>query len=62
MKARNSLVVSCKEKKKTEDCEIVFFNAIAKYFLLTWNMADLRSNGLQEKVMIFYVIMLYYYR
>ena len=23
-------------RKKTEDCEIVFFKAITKYFLLTW--------------------------
>ena len=36
MKARNSLVFSCREKKKTEACEIVFFKAITKYFLLTW--------------------------
>ena len=35
MKARNSLVVSCREKKKTEDNENVFFKAPAKTFLLT---------------------------
>ena len=61
MKARNSLVVSC--RKKTEDREIVFFKAIAKYFLFYMEklfMADLRSNGLHEKVMICYVIILYY--
>ena len=36
MKARNSLIVSCRDKKKTEDCEIVFLKFIAKYFLSTW--------------------------
>ena len=50
-------------RKKTEDYEIVFFNLklllnifvnMEKFF-----MADLRSNGLHEKVMICYAIMLY---
>ena len=37
MKARNSLAfLKKREEKKTEDCEIVFFKAITKYFLLTW--------------------------
>ena len=36
MKAINSLVVSCIERKKTEDSENVFFKALAKIFLLTW--------------------------
>ena len=35
MKARNSSVVSCREKKKTENGENVFFKAFAKNFLLT---------------------------
>ena len=35
MKARNSLVVRCREKKKTEDGENVFFKALAKISLLT---------------------------
>ena len=34
MKSRNSLVVSCREKEKTEDGENVFFKALAKIFLL----------------------------
>ena len=35
MKARNSLVVWCTEKKKTGDGENVFCTALAKSFLLT---------------------------
>ena len=37
MKARNSSVVSCREREreKTEDGENVFFEAFAKNFLLT---------------------------
>ena len=35
MKAINSLVVWCREKKKTEDGENVFFKALAKNLLLT---------------------------
>ena len=35
MKAINSLVVWCREKKKTEDAENVFFKALAKNVLLT---------------------------
>ena len=34
MKSRNSLIVSCREKEKTEDGENVFFKALAKVFLL----------------------------
>ena len=49
MKARNSLVVRCREKKKTEGGENVFFKALAKIFLL---------NGLHEKVMICYITIL----
>ena len=62
MKARNSLVVSWREKKKNERC-ILWKLYFAKIFLLTWKklfMADLLSNGLHEKVMICYIIMLYY--
>ena len=33
MKARNSLVLWCGERKKTEDSENVFFKALAKSFL-----------------------------
>ena len=63
MKARNSLVVSCREKKKTEDNENVFFKAPAKTFFVNIKklfMADLLSNGLHKKVNICYIIMLYY--
>ena len=35
MKARNSLVVWCREKKKTEDREKVLLKTLAKIFLLT---------------------------
>ena len=35
MKARNSSVVSCRERKKTEDGKNVFFKAFAKNSLLT---------------------------
>ena len=35
MKARNCSVVSCRERKKTEDGENVFFKAFAKNILLT---------------------------
>ena len=61
MKARNSLVVRCREKKKTEDGENVFFKALAKIFFVNIKklfMADLLSNGLHEKVMICYITML----
>ena len=34
MKARNSLVVWCREIKKTEDGENVFFKGLAENFLL----------------------------
>ena len=63
MKVRNPLVVWCREKKKTEDGENVFFRALAKIFLLIPKklfMADLLSNGLHEKIIIYYVITLYY--
>ena len=62
MKARNSLVVWSREKKKTEDGENVFFKALAKIFFVNTKklfMADLLSSGLHEKVMICYIIMLY---
>ena len=35
MKARNSLVVRCRERKKTEHGENVFFNALSSRFWLT---------------------------
>ena len=35
MKARNFLVVWCRERKKTEDSENFFFKALAEKFLLT---------------------------
>ena len=35
MKARNSLVVRCREKKKTKDGENLFFKTRAKHFVLT---------------------------
>ena len=62
MKARNSLVVWSREKKKTEDGENVFFKALAKIFFVNTKklfMADLLLSGLHEKVMICYIIMLY---
>ena len=52
-----------REDKKAEDCEIVLFKAIANVFFVNMEkffMADLQSNGLHEKVMICYIIMLYY--
>ena len=59
MKARNSLIVGCKEKrvirkkKKTENGKNVFFKALANRLLLTkLFMVNLLSNGLHEKVMI----------
>ena len=55
MKARDFLVVWCREKKKkTEDGENVFFKALANFFfnIKKLFMADLASNGLREKVMI----------
>ena len=61
MKARNSSVVSYRERKQTEDGENVFFKAFAKIFSLTSKklfMAELLSNGLHEKV-ICCIIMLY---
>ena len=61
IKARNSLVVWCREKKETVDGENVFFKAVAKIFLLTLLfVADLLPNRLHEKVMVWYIIMLYY--
>ena len=36
IKARNSLVVCCRERKKTEDSVNVFFKALTKNSLLTW--------------------------
>ena len=61
MKARNSLVVWCREKKKAEDGENVFFKALANFFFF-FNikkkfMANLLSNGLHEKVLyVIYVL------
>ena len=49
MKARNPLTVWCREKKKTKNGENVFFK-----------MDNLLSNGLQEKVMICYIIIWYF--
>ena len=61
IKARNSLVVWCREKKETVDGENVFFKAVAKVFLLKLLfVVDLLPNRLHEKVMVWYIIMLYY--
>ena len=65
MKARNSVVVWCREKKKkTEDGENVFFKAFAKHLFANIKKLvysrHLLSNALHEKVMIFYIILLYY--
>ena len=52
-----------REETKTEDGENVLFKAVAKNFLLISKkifMADLLPNGLQKKIMICYIIMLYY--
>ena len=35
MKAKNSMVFWCREKKKADDGENVFFKALAENFLLT---------------------------
>ena len=45
-------------RKKVEHSENVFFKALANIEKLF--MANLPSNGLHEKVMICYIIMLYY--
>ena len=54
MKARNSLVIWCRERKKQKIVKMFFFKALAKNFLLTWKCCsgDLLPNGLHEKVMI----------
>ena len=36
MKARNSLVVSCREREKKKILKMYFFKALVKNFLLTW--------------------------
>ena len=36
MKVRNSCVVQCRKRKKTEDSENVCFKALANRFWLTW--------------------------
>ena len=61
MKARNSLVVWCREKKKTEDGENVFLMLLLKIFVYIKKlfMVYLLSNGLHEMVILYY-IMLYY--
>ena len=57
MKARNSLIVRCREKrvnwKKTENGENIFFKALVNRFRLTLKLTV--SNGLHEKVMICYL-------
>ena len=64
MKARNSSVIGCRERKKTADGENVFFKALLKLFvnIEMLFMADLLSSGLHEKVMTCYIIMLYYFK
>ena len=52
MKARNSLVVCCRERKKTEDSENAFFYKLLLKNMEMLLMADLLPNGLHEKVMI----------
>ena len=67
MKARNSLVVQCRqksvnwEKEETENCESIFFKALTKILWLargscSWFnklfMTNRLSNRLHEKVMI----------
>ena len=52
-----------REEKKTEDGENIFFKAPANFFFANIKklfMDDLLSNELHEKVMICYIIMLYY--
>ena len=52
-----------REEKKTEDGQNVFFKALAKISFFNIKklfMAELLSNRLQEKLMICYIIMLYY--
>ena len=36
MKARNSLVVSCIEKKKKKIVKMYYFKALARNFFITW--------------------------
>ena len=61
MKGRNSLAGWCREEKKTEEGENVFFKALAQFFfnIKKLFMTDLLINGLHEKVLICYVIMLF---
>ena len=51
-----------REEKKTEDGENVLFKPLANFFfnIKKLFMADLLTNGLHEKIMICYIIMLYY--
>ena len=65
MKAESSLVVWCEEKKKRkkEDDENVFFKALGKKFFVNIKklfMTNLLSYRLHEKVIICYIIILYY--
>ena len=56
MKAKNFLIVSCREREriKTADGENVFCKAFAKKLF----MADLLSNGLHEKVISYIIVIL----
>ena len=64
MKARSSLVVWWRGKKKTEDGEnVLFFKALNNFFFINMKRlfkANLPSNTVHEDIMICYVIMLYY--
>ena len=60
MKGRNSWVVWFREKEKKQKMVKMNFKALAKIFFVNIKMllmADLLSNGLQEKVLICYIIM-----
>ena len=65
MKAKNSLVVWCREKKKkTDDGENVFFNALVKNVLLTLKSfswpTSIKWTSWKGIVLYYCIVLLYY--
>ena len=63
MKAKNSLVVWCREKKKKQKMvKIYFLKLLLKFFANIKKLfnVDFLSDGFHEKVTTCYIIMLYY--
>ena len=55
MKARNSLVVSCREREKKKILKMYFFKALVKNFLLTWKSCSwptFHQMDFMKKIMI----------